>query len=48
MFVLVREVVVCVERNIVVSNFGGHWRSPELAAAGKMFYVWNFMRSLLE
>ena len=32
MFVLVREVVVRVERKVVL-NFGRHWRSPEPAAA---------------
>ncbi len=32
MFVVVRKVVEEVERK-VLSNFGGHWRSPELAAS---------------
>lgn len=32
MFVLVREVVVHVEKKVVL-NFGRHWRSPESAAS---------------
>ena len=47
---LVRKVVEEVERK-VLSNFGGHWRSPELdagATAGKKIFVGNFMRSVLE
>ena len=43
---VVRKVVEEVERK-VLSNFGGHWRSLELAQ-GKMFFVGNFMRSLME
>ena len=51
MFVLVRNVVEEVERK-VLPNFGGHWRSSELAVGGataeKMFLVGIFMRSVLE
>ena len=44
---LVKEVVERVERMIVL-NFGGHWRSPELAAAGKNVFVGNLLRCLME
>ena len=47
MFVLVRKVVEEIERK-VLSNFGGHWRSSVLAAAGKNVFIGNFLRSLLE
>ena len=48
---LFRKVVEEVERK-VLSKFGEHWRSPELAAGGataeKMFLVGKNVRSLLE
>ena len=47
---VVRKIVVEVERK-VLSNFGKHWRSLELDAAGataeKVFLMGNFMRSLM-
>ena len=47
MFVVVRKVVEEVERKVLL-NFGGHWKSPELAASRRREKCFFFCRESVE